>query len=161
MKETRNDNQVAGSTSSKSKVAQVGASCNALFPSNCTSGRNLEKLVLIDSTREQGSEELVVNVVFDLEGHDSAFFSIANIRRAAAASTEDNIHEEGKETGNADKSSNLKCYPQSRRSLCRKVQFIGSDIFGSGNPSTQALDKLRQLNLWRLPMLSHIWEKGL
>ncbi|XP_020412696.1 probable disease resistance protein At4g27220 isoform X2 [Prunus persica] len=28
-------------------------------------------------------------------------------------------------------------------------------------PSTQAFDKLRQLNLWRLPMLSHIWEKGL
>ncbi|KAI5342098.1 hypothetical protein L3X38_009973 [Prunus dulcis] len=28
-------------------------------------------------------------------------------------------------------------------------------------PPTQAFDKLRQLNLWMLPMLSHIWEKGL
>ncbi|XP_016652502.1 PREDICTED: probable disease resistance protein At4g27220 [Prunus mume] len=83
-KETRNDIQVAGSTSSRSKVAQVGASCNALFPSNCISWLpNLEELVLkrltskqesTDSlTSEQGSEELVVNVVFDLEGHDSAF----------------------------------------------------------------------------------------
>ncbi|KAH0981744.1 hypothetical protein GBA52_008921 [Prunus armeniaca] len=83
-KETRNDIQVAGSTSSRSKVAQVGASCNALFPSNCISWLpNLEELVVeyltskqesTDSlTSEQGSEELVVNVVFDLEGHDSAF----------------------------------------------------------------------------------------
>ncbi|ONI20611.1 hypothetical protein PRUPE_2G025200 [Prunus persica] len=64
-KETRNDNQVAGSTSSGSKVAQVGASCNALFPSNCISWLpNLEGLVL---------KSLTSNVVFDLEGHDSAF----------------------------------------------------------------------------------------
>ncbi|CAB4298634.1 unnamed protein product [Prunus armeniaca] len=28
-------------------------------------------------------------------------------------------------------------------------------------PSTQAFDKLRQLKLVYLPMLSHIWEKGL
>ncbi|XP_021832459.1 uncharacterized protein LOC110772334 [Prunus avium] len=28
-------------------------------------------------------------------------------------------------------------------------------------PSTQAFDKLRKLVLWLLPMLSHIWEKGL
>ncbi|XP_016652745.1 PREDICTED: probable disease resistance protein At1g62630 [Prunus mume] len=28
-------------------------------------------------------------------------------------------------------------------------------------PSTQAFDKLRDLRLWDLPMLSHIWEKGL
>ncbi|VVA31551.1 PREDICTED: disease resistance [Prunus dulcis] len=77
MKETRNDNQVAGSTSSKSKVAQVGASCKALFPSNCISWLpNLEKLELIDLRSMQGSEEnneSKVNVVVDLEGHDSAF----------------------------------------------------------------------------------------
>ncbi|CAB4298790.1 unnamed protein product [Prunus armeniaca] len=187
-KETRNDIQVAGSTSSRSKVAQVGASCTALFPSNCISWLpNIEKLELgrlrseqgseelvlkrltskqesTDSlTSEQGSEELVVNVVFDLEGHDSAFsqlqtftaYSLCGVEHLwknvqlgfhgfqnlrcltigycdnlkylcpyeiykllvnlqeviiyhcenmetivqAAASTEDNIHEEGKETG--------------------------------------------------------------
>ncbi|PQQ16526.1 uncharacterized protein Pyn_35267 [Prunus yedoensis var. nudiflora] len=87
MKETRNDNQVAGSTSSK---AQVGASCKALFPSNCISWLpNLEELYFSNEqgseensesedslTSEQGSKENnepVVNVVFDLEGHDSAF----------------------------------------------------------------------------------------
>ncbi|CAB4268204.1 unnamed protein product [Prunus armeniaca] len=151
VKETRNDNQVAGSTSSRSKVAQVGASCTALFPSNCISWlTNLEELVVFDSssiekheskdslTSENGSEELVVNVVFDLEGHDSAFSQLqtfiyvelnicgrtfnldskvfkmllVNLQHVhiyacenmetivqAAASTEDNIHEEGKEIG--------------------------------------------------------------
>ncbi|CAB4298627.1 unnamed protein product [Prunus armeniaca] len=80
-KETRNDIQVAGSTSSRSKVAQVGASCTALFPSNCISWlTNLEKLVLDSLTSEQGSEELVVNVVFDLEGHDSAFSQLQTFR---------------------------------------------------------------------------------
>ncbi|XP_021831901.1 uncharacterized protein LOC110771855 isoform X2 [Prunus avium] len=55
MKETRNDNQVAGSTSSKSKV----------FPSNCISWLpNLEELQV---------NSLTSDVVFDLEGHDSAF----------------------------------------------------------------------------------------
>ncbi|ONI20686.1 hypothetical protein PRUPE_2G029300 [Prunus persica] len=77
MKETGNDNQVAGSTSSKSKVAQVAESCNAQFPSNCISWLpNLEKLELIFLRWGQGLEENnepVVNVIFDLEGHDSAF----------------------------------------------------------------------------------------
>ncbi|BFG20382.1 hypothetical protein CerSpe_066560 [Prunus speciosa] len=77
MKETRNDNQVAGSTSSKSKVAQVGASCNALFPSNCISWLpNLEQLQVAHSRWKQWSKENnepVFNAVFDLEGHDSAF----------------------------------------------------------------------------------------
>ncbi|KAL6288677.1 hypothetical protein ACE6H2_006187 [Prunus campanulata] len=166
MKEIRNDNQVAGSTSSKSKVAQVGASCNALFPSNCISWLpNLEQLQVAHLRSEQGSDENnepVFNVVFDLEGHDSAFSQLQtfevwglneeplwknvqpgfqgfqNVRSLtigecgnlkylcpyeiykllvnlqevkidqcknmetivlAAASTEDNIHEEGKETG--------------------------------------------------------------
>ncbi|BBG96466.1 NB-ARC domain-containing disease resistance protein [Prunus dulcis] len=167
MKETRNDNQVVGSTSSKSKVAQVGASCKALFPSNCISWLpNLEKLELSNLRSMQGSEEnneSIVNVVVDLEGHDSAFSQLQtfqvwslygvehlwknvqpgfqgfqNVRSLdiqqceslkylcpyeiykllvnleeveiaqcenmetivlAAASTEDNIHEEGKETG--------------------------------------------------------------
>ncbi|PQP92261.1 hypothetical protein Pyn_28232 [Prunus yedoensis var. nudiflora] len=52
MKETRNDNQVAGSTSFKSKVAQVRASCNALFPSNCISWLpNLEELEMVSENR--------------------------------------------------------------------------------------------------------------
>ncbi|KAL6288652.1 hypothetical protein ACE6H2_006162 [Prunus campanulata] len=94
LKETRNDNQVAGSTSSKSKVAQVGASCNALFPSNCISWLpNLEELEVVYLRREQQSEdsltseqgskennEPVVNVVFDLEGHDSAFSQLQTFR---------------------------------------------------------------------------------
>ncbi|KAL6288646.1 hypothetical protein ACE6H2_006156 [Prunus campanulata] len=77
MKETRNDNQVAGSTSSKSKVAQVGAGCNELFPSNCISWLpNLEELLMASlSSMEELEEnnEPVFNAVFDLEGHDSAF----------------------------------------------------------------------------------------
>ncbi|KAL6288647.1 hypothetical protein ACE6H2_006157 [Prunus campanulata] len=80
MKETRSDqqhDQVVGSTSSKSKVAQVGASCKALFPSNCISWLpNLEQLELAHLRRKQRSKENnepVFNVVFDLEGHDSAF----------------------------------------------------------------------------------------
>ncbi|BFG20356.1 hypothetical protein CerSpe_066290 [Prunus speciosa] len=77
MKETRNDNQVAGSPSSKSKVAQVGASCNALFPSNCISWLpNLEELLMasLSSTEElEENNEPVFDAVFDLEGHDSAF----------------------------------------------------------------------------------------
>ncbi|KAL6288682.1 hypothetical protein ACE6H2_006192 [Prunus campanulata] len=123
MKETRNDNQVAGSTSSKSKVAQVGASCNAVFPSHCISWLpNLEQLQVTylgkqqwsienseleelggDSLRgtegleennepkelvgdsltsEQGSKENnepIVNVVFDLQEHDSAFSQLQNL----------------------------------------------------------------------------------
>ncbi|KAL6288680.1 hypothetical protein ACE6H2_006190 [Prunus campanulata] len=103
MKETRNVNQVAGSTSSKSKVAQVGASCNALFPSNCISWLpNLEQLQVWFLSREQRSKENsepkelvgesltseqgskennepVLNVVFDLEGHDSAFSQLQKL----------------------------------------------------------------------------------
>ncbi|PQQ16516.1 putative disease resistance protein [Prunus yedoensis var. nudiflora] len=123
MKETRNDNQVAGSTSSKSKVAQVGASCNALFPSNCISwlpnleqlqvtslgkqqwsienseleelvgdslrgtegleeNNELKELVGDSLTSEQGSKENnepVVNVVFDLQEHDSTFSQLQNL----------------------------------------------------------------------------------
>ncbi|XP_016652587.1 PREDICTED: probable disease resistance protein At4g27220, partial [Prunus mume] len=60
MKETKNDqqhDQVAG-PSSKSKVAQVGASCTALFPSNCISWlTNLEELVLGYLTSKQELEE--------------------------------------------------------------------------------------------------------
>ncbi|CAL9004262.1 unnamed protein product [Prunus brigantina] len=71
MKESRNDqqhDQVVG-PSSKSKVAQVGASCTALFPSNCISWlTNLEELVL-----EYLNDEPVANALFDLEGHVSAF----------------------------------------------------------------------------------------
>ncbi|BFG20379.1 hypothetical protein CerSpe_066530 [Prunus speciosa] len=90
MKETRNDNQVAGSTSSKSKVAQVGASCNALFPSNCISWLpNLEELQ-IGSRRSwriwQWLEEnndpvvnVVFNVVFDLERHESTFSQLQKL----------------------------------------------------------------------------------
>ncbi|CAB4270717.1 unnamed protein product [Prunus armeniaca] len=194
MKVTRNDqqhDQVAGS-SSKSKVPQVGVSCNALFPSNCISWlpnlRELivdsytftmessgleensepEELVVASLTSRQGSEENdepVVSAVFDLEGHASAFSQLEtldvkclyeveyfwknvqpgfqgfqNVRDLridnwdslkylcpyeiykllvnlqevmtmncknietivlAAASTEDNIHEEGKETGDS------------------------------------------------------------
>ncbi|XP_008231441.1 PREDICTED: disease resistance protein RPS5-like [Prunus mume] len=87
MKETRNDqqhDQVAGSTSSKSKVAQVGASCNALFPSNCISWLpNLEELVLTLFTIKQGSKENnepVVNVLFDLEGHVPAFSQLRTFK---------------------------------------------------------------------------------
>ncbi|KAI5342095.1 hypothetical protein L3X38_009970 [Prunus dulcis] len=347
MKETRNDNQVAGSTSSKSKVAQVGASCKALFPSNCISWLpNLEKLVLRHLRSMQGSEEnneSIVNVVVDLEGHDSAFSQLQtfqvrslygvehlwknvqpgfqgfqNVRSLhiqdceslkylcpyeiykllvnleeveiaacenmetivqAATSTEDNIHEEGKETGGSGSMTlfpkliiftlhrlpNLErfchdvhsfAWSSSTRVLsvryCPKLKTLGfalvsknlpaavlenlsddhvrgreelgSDCalstgsgFGFGcapliclqsrpstrnftqilprpvnrevtptsathnlealfvaecdlleviflvqeTPSTQAFDKLRQLKLWSLPMLSHIWEKGL
>ncbi|ONI20684.1 hypothetical protein PRUPE_2G029200 [Prunus persica] len=77
-KETRNDqqhDQVAGSTSSESEEAQVGASCNALFPSNCVSWLpKLEQLVL-EVLRSE-----VVNVVFDLAGHDSAFSQLQTFR---------------------------------------------------------------------------------
>ncbi|XP_021834025.1 probable disease resistance protein At4g27220 [Prunus avium] len=195
MKETRNDNQVSGSTSSKSKVVQVGASCNALFPSNCISWLpNLEELVMVYLIREQQSEdsltseqgskennEPVVNVVFDLEGHDSAFSQLQtfkvqylneehlwknvqpgfqgfqNVRSLTiegcdclkylcpyeiykllvnlqeveisscdnmetivleAASTEDNIHEEGKETGG---SGTRTLFPKLLNSLCLKI----------------------------------------
>ncbi|BFG20350.1 hypothetical protein CerSpe_066240 [Prunus speciosa] len=84
MKETRNDNQVAGSTSSKSKVAQVRASCYALFPSNCISWlSNLEELEVWSLRWEQRSKENnepVFNVIFDLEGHDSAFSQLQRFK---------------------------------------------------------------------------------
>ncbi|PQQ20942.1 hypothetical protein Pyn_36525 [Prunus yedoensis var. nudiflora] len=88
MKETRNDNQVVGSTSSKSKVAQVGASCNALFPSNCISWLpNLEQLYVFLALRSgQGSKENnepVFNAVFDLEGHVSAFSQLQTLEVVA------------------------------------------------------------------------------
>ncbi|XP_016652503.1 PREDICTED: disease resistance protein At4g27190-like [Prunus mume] len=77
MKETKNDqqhDQVAG-RSSKSKVAQVGASCTALFPSNCISWlTNLEELVL-----ERLNNEPVANALFDLEGHVSAFSQLQTL----------------------------------------------------------------------------------
>ncbi|CAL2237373.1 unnamed protein product [Prunus armeniaca] len=95
-KETRNDIQVAGSTSSRSKVAQVGASCTALFPSNCISWLpNIEKLELGRLRSEQGSEVTSVET-FDKQARINGLF---DKRARAAASTEDNIHEEGKETG--------------------------------------------------------------
>ncbi|CAB4268237.1 unnamed protein product [Prunus armeniaca] len=85
MKETRNDqqhDQVAGS-SSKSKVAQVGVSCNALFPSNCISWLpNLEELVVEYLRTGQWSKEKnehFLNVVFDLEGHVSAFSQLQTL----------------------------------------------------------------------------------
>ncbi|BBG96494.1 hypothetical protein Prudu_005313 [Prunus dulcis] len=217
MKETRNDNQVAGSTSSKSKVAQVGASCKALFPSNCISWLpNLEKLELSHLRSMQGSEEnneSIVNVVVDLEGHDSAFSQLQtfqvwslygvehlwkNVQPGfqvlAAASTEDNIHEEGKETVSknlpAAVAENLSddhvrgreelgsdcasstgsgfgfgCAPlvclQSRPSTRNFTQILPRPVNREETPSTQAFDKLRELRLLHLPMLSHIWEKGL
>ncbi|KAL6288673.1 hypothetical protein ACE6H2_006183 [Prunus campanulata] len=341
MKETRNDNQVAGLTSSKSKVAQVGASCNALFPSNCISWLpNLEQLVLDLLTSKQ------LNVVFDLEGHVSAFSKLQKLQVAylyeiehlwknvqpgfqgfqnvrsliithcgylkylcpyeiykllvnlqevkleicmnmktivlAAASTEDSIHEEGKETGGSGtmtlfpKLLNCFCleklpslerfcpdaysfaWSSSTRTMkvskCPKLKTLGfapvskklpvvaenlsddhvrgrEELGGASSsssstgsrcaslvclqsrpytrnftqilprpvnrevtstnlqtssasdnledlnvqrcdlleviflvqetPSTQAFDKLRELKLYKLPMLSHIWEKGL
>ncbi|CAB4268215.1 unnamed protein product [Prunus armeniaca] len=270
-------------------------------------------------TSENGSEELVVNVVFDLEGHDSAFsqlqtftaYSLCGVEHLwknvqlgfhgllvnlqhvhiyacenmetivqAAASTEDNIHEEGKEIGGSGamtlfpklliNSFHLSylpslerfcpdaysfAWPSSTRTMevssCRKLKTLGfaplskklpaiaenlsddhvrgreesggaSSSTGSGcsplvcfqsrpstrnftqilpqvvnrevtptnlqtssasdnlehlevlqcdlleviflvqeTPSTQAFDKLRELKLLYLPMLSHIWEKGL
>ncbi|KAL6288683.1 hypothetical protein ACE6H2_006193 [Prunus campanulata] len=345
--EIRNDNQVDVSTSSKSEVAQVGASCNALFPSNCISWLpNLEQLYV---AHWKVNNEPVVNVVFDLEGHDSAFSQLQtfyvryfkeehlwknvqpgfqgfqNVRSLtiwgcdglkyvcpyeiykllvnlqqvsiyvcdnmetivlAAASTEDNIHEEGKETCGSgamtlfpkllinsftlERLPNLErfcpdaysfAWSSSTRSMavenCPKLKTLGfapvskklpaavvenlsddhvrgREESGSGcassigsrsgfgcaplvclqsrpstrnftqilprpanrevtpanlqtssasdnledlnvegcdlleviflvqeTPSTQAFDKLRKLKLWELPMLSHIWEKGL
>ncbi|PQQ02806.1 hypothetical protein Pyn_09310 [Prunus yedoensis var. nudiflora] len=292
MKETRNDNQVAGSTSSKSKVAQVGASCNALFPSNCISWLpKLEQLQM---------KFLRSDVVFDLEGHVSAFSQLQkleveysdelehlwknvqprfqgfqNVRSLAigychdlkylcpyeiykllvnlqqvkikscpnmetivlaAASTKDDIHEEGKETSGSgtmtlfpkllnrftlssltnlerfcpdaysfawssstrvmhvkycDKLKILRFAPLSKK-LSAAVAHNLSDVHVTSTnlqtspardnleslyvrmcdlleviflvqetPSTQAFDKLRELKLEFLPMLSHIWEKGL
>ncbi|XP_021823772.1 disease resistance protein RPS5-like [Prunus avium] len=148
MKETRNDDQVAGSTSSK---ALVGASCNALFPSNCISWLpNLEELVV--SKGGQGSEENnepVVNVVFDLEGHDSAFSQLqtfrvgylnevtpANLQTSSASDNLEDLHVE----------------------WCNLLEMI---FLVQETPSTQAFDKLRELKLRYLPTLNHIWEKGL
>ncbi|CAL9007974.1 unnamed protein product [Prunus brigantina] len=230
-----------------------------------------EELVMASLTSGQGSEEndeLVVSVVFDLEGHASTFSQLEtldvnclyevehfwkyvqpgfqgfqNVRDLridncdslkylcpyeiyklplnlqevvtmncknmetiilAAASTEDNIHEEGKETGGSGAMTlfpkllnwfkltdmlNLErffpdaysfAWPSPTRTLwvvlCPKLKTLGfaplskklpatvaenlSDDRVRGNPSTQAFDKLRQLTLIGLPMMSHIWEKA-
>ncbi|KAL6277682.1 hypothetical protein ACE6H2_021283 [Prunus campanulata] len=239
-----------------------------------------EELVVASLTSGQGSKEnneQVVSAVFDLEGHASAFsqletldvnfayellvnlhevmiMSCKNMKTIvlATASTEDNIHEEGKETGGSGTMTlfpkllnwfelndmpNLErfcsdaysfAWPSSTRTLwvtlCPKLKTLGfaplskklpaavaenlsddhvrgreesggasssSSSTGSGfgcaplvclqscpstrnftqilplplnreeTPSTQAFDKLRQLTLIGLPMISHIWEKGL
>ncbi|PQP93297.1 disease resistance protein RPS5-like [Prunus yedoensis var. nudiflora] len=42
--------------------------------------------------------------------------------------------------------------------MCNLLEVI---FLVQETPSTQAFDKLRELSLWNLRMLSHIWEKGL
>ncbi|PQQ21110.1 disease resistance protein RPS5-like [Prunus yedoensis var. nudiflora] len=247
MKETRNDqqhDQVAGS-SSKSKVPQVGASCNALFPSNCISWLPNLKELLVDcftmesSGSEENSEpeELVVasltsgqwskennepvvsavehfwkNVQPGFQGFQNSKYLcryeiyklLVNLQEVVimsyknmetivltTSSTEDNIHEEGKETGGSgtmtlfpkllnwfeiNNMPNLErfcpdaysfAWPSCTRTLWVTPRNLQTSSASDNlenlheTPSTQAFDKLRQLTLIGLPMMSHIWEKGL